>query len=168
MTGLLFLITTACHERVVDKEQMRSILPLLQQDTKETIVNKSISKLCVYLAVFILLVATGSTLWAGDWKILGEKEIKSIDQGISFENGNIGRVKKIKISVKDADVKITKLTVKYRMRQDDEFTNISPLKAGGQITPIDLPGARAKVRSVIVDYEILGGKESAEIKLWGL
>ncbi len=137
-------------------------------ENEETTVKKSIYKLYIYISIFTILLTVGSTLWAGDWKILGEKQLKSIDQGISFENANLGRVKKIKVSVKDADVKITKLTVKYRMRQDDEFTNISPLKAGGQITPIDLPGARAKVRSVIVEYEILGGKESAEMKLWGL
>ena len=36
------------------------------------------------------------------------------------------------------------------------------------ITPIDVPGVRARVRSVIVEYEILGGEQSARIKLWGL
>jgi hypothetical protein len=54
------------------------------------------------------------------------------------------------------------------MRRDDEFANLGVVKAGGQMTPKDLPGRKAKLKSVTVEYKILGGKEAAIIKAWGL
>ena len=116
----------------------------------------------------VALLMGASVQTADAWQLLGERTIKSVDQGVSIENDNIGRVDKIKVSVENADLKINKLVLNYRMRQDDVFTDFEVLKAGGHITPIDVPGFRASVQSVTVEYEILGGKETALLKIWVL
>jgi hypothetical protein len=76
-------------------------------------------------------------------------------------------VKKVKVSVEGADVEITKLILHYSARKDDEFTNIGLLKDGGQTTPVDAPGAKAKLKSVTVQCKIVGDAESAVLKVWG-
>ena len=124
-------------------------------------------KVSIGMAMVALLM--GVSVQAADaWQLLGERTITSVDQGVSIENDYIGRVDKIKVSVENADLKINKLVLNYRMRQDDVFTDFEVLKAGGHITPIDVPGFRASVQSVTVEYEILGGKETALLKIWVL
>jgi len=125
----------------------------------------------VFVAMFALLIGTEHKIQAADeWFLLGERTIKASDQGVEIETeGGLfnRRVKKIKLSVEQADVEITKLGLHYSMRSDEEITNIGVVKAGGQITPIDAPGLKANFKSASVTYKILGDKETAVIKIWG-
>ena len=133
--------------------------------------KKKISKLLkmsIFVAAAVFLIGTGDCVQAGDnWSVIGERTIKAVDQGVSIEADG-RKIKKAKISVEQADVEITKLVFQYRIRRSDEFANLGVVKAGGQITPIDLPGRKAKLKSVTVEYKILGGKEAAIMKVWGL
>lgn len=125
----------------------------------------------VFVAMFALLIGTESRVQAADaWFVLGEKTIKSVDQGVEIEVEGLllnRRVKKVKISVEQADVEITKVVFHWRMKRDDEVTGLGVVKAGGQITPIDAPGMKANLKSVLVEYKILGDKEMAIMKVWG-
>jgi len=128
---------------------------------------RKLFRISVFVVSVVLLIGAGGSVQADDkWSVIGEKGIKAVDQGVSIEADG-RKVKKAKVSVEQADVEITKLVFKYRARRDDEFTNLGVVKAGGQITPIDLPGRKAKLKSVTVEYKILGGKETATIKVWG-
>ena len=125
----------------------------------------------VFVALFALLIGVEGKVQAGDeWFTFGERTIKAVDQGVDIEpQGGVAnrRVKKIKIRVEQADVEITKLVLRYTMRRDDEITNIGLVKAGGQTTPIDVPGLKAILKNVSVVYKILGDKETAVIKVLG-
>jgi hypothetical protein len=127
--------------------------------------------LSVFVALFTFVIGAERKVEAADeWFVLGERTIKAVDQGIEIETEGGAfnrRVKKIKLSVEQADVEITKLVLHYGMRRDDEITNIGVVKAGGQITPIDAPGLKANLKSASVTYKILGDKETAVIKVWG-
>jgi hypothetical protein len=134
---------------------------------EKKMINK-LFKVSVLVVTAVFLIGMGDSVLADDkWSVIGEREIKAVDQGVSIETDG-RKIKKAKISVEQADVEITKLVFQYRMRRDDEFANLGVVKAGGQITPIDLPGRKAKLKSVTVEYKILGGKEAAVIKVWGL
>jgi hypothetical protein len=125
-------------------------------------------KMSVFVVATVFLIGTGDCVQAGDkWSVIGERTIKAVDQGVSIEADG-RKIKKAKISVEQADVEITKLVFQYRMRRADEFVDLGVVKAGGQITPIDLPGRKAKLKSVTIDYKIIGGQEAAIIKVWGL
>lgn len=125
----------------------------------------------VFVAMFALLIGTEGKVQAADeWFVLGERTIKSVDQGVEIEVEGLllnRRVKKVKISVEQADVEITKLVFHWRMKRDDEVTGLGVVKAGGQITPIDAPGMKANLKAVSVEYKILGDKETAVMKVWG-
>jgi hypothetical protein len=139
---------------------------------KEKKMIKNFFWLSVFVALFTFVIGMEGKVQAADeWFVLGEKTIKAVDQGVEIESeGGMlkRRVKKVKLSVEQADVEITKLVLNYGgLRRDDEITNIGVVKAGGQITPIDAPGLKAKLKSASVTYKILGDKETAVIKVWG-
>jgi hypothetical protein len=71
------------------------------------------------------------------------------------------------LSVEGADVQITKLFLRYNNRKDEGVSNIGILTAGGQSTPMDAPGRKARLESVTVTYKIVGDAQSAVIKVWG-
>jgi hypothetical protein len=127
--------------------------------------------LSVFVALFTFVIGMEGKVQADDeWFTLGERTIKAVDQGVDIESEGLAlnrRVKKIKLSVEQADVEITKLVLRYQMRRDDEVTNIGVVKAGGQTTPIDVPGLKANLKDISVTYKILGDKETAVIKVWG-
>jgi hypothetical protein len=127
--------------------------------------------LSVFVALFTFVIGMEGKVQASDeWFTLGERTIKAVDQGVDIETAGLAvnrRVKKVKIRVEQADVEITRLLLRYQMRRDDEVTNIGVVKAGGQTTPIDVPGLKANLKSVLVVYKILGDKETAVIKVLG-
>jgi hypothetical protein len=41
------------------------------------------------------------------------------------------------------------------------------VKSGGQTAAKDAPGFKARLTSVTVQYKILGGATSANVKVWG-
>lgn len=140
---------------------------IISEEGKEKKMIRKLFRMSVFVVSVALLIGIGGSVHADDkWSVIGEKEIKAVDQGVSIEADG-RKVKKAKISVEQADVEITKLVFKYRLRRDDEFTNFGVVKAGGQTTPIDLPGRKAKLKSATVEFKIPGGKDTALIKVWG-
>jgi hypothetical protein len=52
-------------------------------------------------------------------------------------------------------------------RKDATLTNLGTLKAGGQTAATDAPGRKGRLTSVKVQYEILGDKPTATVKILG-
>ena len=52
-------------------------------------------------------------------------------------------------------------------RADDTLTAVGTVKAGGQTAPTDAPGRKGRLKSVKIQYKILGNKPTATVKIWG-
>ena len=76
-------------------------------------------------------------------------------------------VKQVKISVEGADVQITNVVLHWDNRKDDTLTDVGVVKSGGQTAAKDAPGRKARLTSVSVQYKILGGAPTANLKVWG-
>ena len=76
-------------------------------------------------------------------------------------------VKQVKMSVEGADVQITKAVLGWDNRPDDTITDIGVLKAGGSTTPKDAPGRKGRLKSVTVEYKIVGDAPTATLQVWG-
>ena len=133
--------------------------------------RKNLILAAIFVVGFVLFMNVESQVKAAEeWFVLGQKAIKSADQGVDIQSE--GRVlskdiKQVKLSAEGADVEIKKLVLHYNNRPDKEVTDIGLLKAGGQSTPMDAPGRKARLESVTVTYKIVGDAQSAVIKVWG-
>jgi hypothetical protein len=123
------------------------------------------------VAFVALMGAVGSARAADDWFVLGQQTLKSADPSatIKSEGGRWKKdVKDVKISVEGADVQITNLVLEWDNRPDVTLTDIGVLKAGGQTAAKDAPGRKGRLTGVQVQYKILGGAQTATLKVWGL
>ena len=122
-------------------------------------------------ALVIASVATmGGALAADQWFVLGQKTIKSADPSteITSEGGRWDKdVKQVKLSVEGADVEITSLVLHWDNRKDDKMQNVGTLKSGGETAPNNAPGIKGRLKSVTIQYKILGGAPTADVKVWG-
>ena len=122
------------------------------------------------VAAVVLIGAVGSAGAADEWFVLSEQQIKAVDQGVDIKSQG-GRwdkdVKQVKISVEGADVQVTSLVLHWDNRKDDTLTDVGVVKAGGQTAAKDAPGRKGRLTSVSVQYKILGGASTADLKVWG-
>jgi hypothetical protein len=124
----------------------------------------------VVVAAVLLSGAGRSARAADEWFVLGEEIIKSVDQGVEIKSQGdrwTKDVKQVKLSVEGADVQITKAVLGWDNRPDDTITDIGVLKAGGSTTPKDAPGRKGRLKSVTVEYKIVGDAPTATLKVWG-
>ena len=131
----------------------------------------NLTALCVAAASVILLATAGDARAADQWFVMGEQTIKSADPSVEIktEGGRWKKdVKQVKLAVEGADVQITNLVLAWDNRPDDEIANVGTLKAGGQTAPNNAPGRKGRLKSVKMQYKILGKKPSATIKIMGL
>jgi hypothetical protein len=47
------------------------------------------------------------------------------------------------------------------------LTNVGVVKSGGQTAAKDAPGIKGRLKGVTVQYKILGGASTANLKVWG-
>ena len=108
------------------------------------------------VASVALMGALGSAKAADDkWFVLGQTTIKATDPSASIKSEGSRwdkDVKQVKLSVEGADVQIT---------------NVGTVKSGGQTAAKDAPGMKGRLTSVTVQYQILGGAPTANLKVWG-
>ena len=76
-------------------------------------------------------------------------------------------VKDVRLSVEGADVEINKVILHWNNRPDDTEWSVGTVKAGGQTAPKSAPGHEGTLKSVTINYKILGDKTSAKVKVWG-
>jgi len=134
------------------------------------------TKIRALMASFIVASATlmgvlGSARAADDkWFVLGEQTIKSTDPSATITSEGNRRdknVKQVKLSVEGADVQITNVVLHWDNRKDDTLKDVGLVKSGGQTAAKDAPGMKARLTSVSVQYKILGGASTANVKVLG-
>ncbi|HEY5850157.1 MAG TPA: hypothetical protein VIT62_05245 [Lysobacter sp.] len=107
---------------------------------------------------------------ADEWFVLGQQTIKAADPSTQIKSQG-GRwekdVKQIKLSAEGADVQVTSLVLHWDNRPDDTMKDVGTLKAGGQTAPHNAPGLKGRLKSVTINYKILGNAPTAELKVWG-
>jgi hypothetical protein len=122
------------------------------------------------VASVVLMGAVGSGRAADQWFILGEQTIKSVDQGVMIKSEGsrwAKDVKQMRIGVEGADVEIKKVVLGWDNRPDDTIMGMGVLKAGGKSTPKDAPGRKGRLKSVTVEYKIVGDAPTAVLKVEG-
>ena len=128
-----------------------------------------LAALCVVAASIVLL---GNSVQAADkWFVMGEQAIKATDPSAEIKTAG-GRwkkdVKQVKLSVEGADVQMTSVVLGWDNRADDTMTNVGTIKSGGQTAAKDAPGRKGRLKSVKMQYKILGKAQGATVKVWGL
>jgi len=123
------------------------------------------------VASVTLMGALGSARAADDkWFVLGEQTIKSTDPSATITSEGNRRdknVKQVKLSVEGADVQITNVVLHWDNRRDDTLKDVGVVKSGGQTAAKDAPGMKSRLSSVSVQYKILGGASTANVKVLG-
>ena len=123
------------------------------------------------VASVVLMGALGTAGAKDEWFLLAEQTIKATDPSvrISAEEKKWIKedVKDVRLSVEGADVEIRKVILHWKNRQDVTEWNVGIVKAGGQTAPKSAPGHEGTLQAVTVNYVILGGKPTAQLKVWG-
>jgi hypothetical protein len=130
------------------------------------------TSMAAFVVASVALMGTMGSAKAADdkWFELGQTTIKSTDPSASIKSEGSRwdkDVKQVKLSVEGADVQITNVVLHWDNRKDDTLTNVGVVKSGGQTAAKDAPGFKARLTSVTVQYKILGGATSANVKVWG-
>jgi hypothetical protein len=136
--------------------------------------KRNVHNMAAFIAVAasaVLLTSMGSARAADEWFVMGEQTLKSADPSveIKIEGGRFKKdVKQVRLAVEGADVEITQLVLGWDNRRDDTLTDVGTVKAGGQTAPKDAPGRKGRLKSVKIQYKILGDKQTATVKILGL
>ena len=64
-------------------------------------------------------------------------------------------------------MEIAKVVLHWKNRQDETVWNVGAVKAGGQTAAKSAPGREGTLGSVTINYRILGGVQTAKVKVWG-
>ena len=123
------------------------------------------------VAASALLLGVDSASAADKWFVLGQATLNTADPSAQVKSQG-GRwkkdVKQVKLMVEGADVQFSQVVLAWDNRRDDTLTDVGTIKAGGQTAPKDAPGRKGRLKSVTVNYKILGNKPTATLKVWGL
>jgi len=125
-----------------------------------------------FIVASVTLMGVLSSARAADdkWFVLGEQTIKSTDPSATITSEGNRRdknVKQVKLSVEGADVQITNVVLHWDNRRDDTLKDVGVVKSGGQTAAKDAPGMKSRLSSVSVQYKILGGASTANVKVLG-
>ena len=123
------------------------------------------------VASVVLMGALGTAGAKDEWFLLAEQTIKATDPSvrISAEERKWIKedVKDVRLSVEGADVEITKVILHWKNRRDATEWNVGTVKAGGQTAAKSAPGHEGTLGAVTINYIILGGAQTAKLKVWG-
>jgi hypothetical protein len=124
----------------------------------------------VAVASVVLLGAASSARAADQWFVMGEQTLKSTDPSVEIktEGGRWKKdVKQVRLAVEGADVQMIKVVLGWDNRPDDTMA-VGTVKAGGQTAPKDAPGRKGRLKSVKIQYKIVGKATTATVKIMGL
>ena len=128
----------------------------------------NLTPFCVAAASVILLAA--SAIAADQWFVMGQQTLNATDPSaeIKTEGGRFKKdVKQVRLAVEGADVQMIKVVLGWDNRADDTLA-VGTVKAGGMTAPKDAPGRKGRLKSVKLQYKILGNKPTATVKIMGL
>ena len=133
---------------------------------------RKISRVAASLGVasVVLMLAMSSVRAADQWFVLSEQTLKAGDPSVEIKSSG-GRwekdVKQIKFSAEGADVEVTNAVLHWDNRPDDTLTDLGVLKAGGETAEKNAPGRKGRLTGLTIQYKILGGAQTATLKVWG-
>jgi len=128
----------------------------------------NLAPFCVAAASVILIA--GSAIAADQWFVMGQQTLNATDPSaeIKTEGGRFKKdVKQVRLAVDGADVQMIKVVLGWDNRADDTLA-VGTIKAGGMTAPKDAPGRKGRLKSVKMQYKILGKKPTATVKVMGL
>ena len=128
----------------------------------------NLAAFCVAAASVIL--PGGSAIAADQWFVMGQQTLNATDPSaeIKTEGGRFKKdVKQVRLAVEGADVQMLKVVLGWDNRADDTLA-VGTIKAGGMTAPKDAPGRKGRLKSVKMQYKILGKKPTATVKVMGL
>jgi hypothetical protein len=134
--------------------------------------NIKIHNLTVFsiVAASAILLGAGAARAADQWFVMGEQTLNATDPSaeIKTEGGRFKKdVKQVRLAVEGADVQMIKVVLGWDNRADDTLA-VGTVKAGGMTAPKDAPGRKGRLKSVKLQYKILGNKPTATVKIMGL
>jgi len=123
-----------------------------------------------YVAAASVILLAGSAIAADQWFVMGQQTLNATDPSaeIKTEGGRFKKdVKQVRLAVEGADVQMIKVVLGWDNRADDTLA-VGTIKAGGMTAPKDAPGRKGRLKSVKMQYKILGKKPTATVKVMGL
>jgi len=123
-----------------------------------------------YVATASVILLGGSAIAADQWFVMGQQTLNATDPSaeIKTEGGRFKKdVKQVRLAVEGADVQMLKVVLGWDNRADDTLA-VGTIKAGGMTAPKDAPGRKGRLKSVKMQYKILGKKPTATVKVMGL
>jgi len=123
-----------------------------------------------YVATASVILLGGSAIAADQWFVMGQQTLNATDPSaeIKTEGGRFKKdVKQVRLAVEGADVQMLKVVLGWDNRADDTLA-VGTIKAGGMTAPKDAPGRKGRLKSVKMQYKILGNKPTATVKVMGL
>ena len=132
---------------------------------------QNLTAVFVVAASAVLLGTVGSARAADEWFVMGEQTLQAADSSaeIKSEGGRWKKdVKQVRLAVEGGDVQILKVVLGWDNRPDTTLNAVGTVKAGGQTAPTDAPGRKGRLKSVKIQYKILGDKPTATVKILGL
>jgi len=123
-----------------------------------------------YVATASVILLGGSAIAADQWFVMGQQTLNATDPSaeIKTEGGRFKKdVKQVRLAVEGADVQMIKVVLGWDNRADDTLA-VGTIKAGGMTAPKDAPGRKGRLKSVKMQYKILGNKPTATVKVMGL
>lgn len=110
----------------------------------------------IVMFVFVAMVIAGGAAAASaqEWLDLGTKEVLDrVDQDTWGVGKGKGEFRKIKLAVRDRQVRFYKVEVKYENGRTENFEIRNLINAGGETRAIDLTGRDRFIDKVSVWYE---------------
>jgi hypothetical protein len=134
--------------------------------------NIKIHNLTIFsvVAASAVLLGAGTARAADQWFVMGQQTLNATDPSaeIKTEGGRFKKdVKQVRLAVEGADVQMIKVVLGWDNRADDTLA-VGTVKAGGMTAPKDAPGRKGRLKSVKMQYKILGNKPTATVKIMGL
>ena len=123
-----------------------------------------------YVAAASVILIAASAIAADQWFVMGQQTLNATDPSaeIKTEGGRFKKdVKQVRLAVEGADVQMIKVVLGWDNRADDTLA-VGTIKAGGMTAPKDAPGRKGRLKSVKMQYKILGKKPTATVKVMGL
>jgi hypothetical protein len=134
--------------------------------------NIKIHNLTIFsvVAASAVLLGAGTARAADQWFVMGQQTLNATDPSaeIKTEGSRWKKdVKQVRLAVEGADVQMIKVVLGWDNRADDTLA-VGTVKAGGMTAPKDAPGRKGRLKSVKMQYKILGNKPTATVKIMGL
>lgn len=128
-------------------------------------------RIVVSLFAAMIIVCGAAAVSAQEWVDLGTKEVLDrVDEDTWGVGKDKGEFRKIKLSVRDRQVRFYKVAVKYENGRTENFEIRNLINAGGQTRAIDLTGRDRFIDKVTIWYEastVRRGRRS-HVTLWGM